>query len=866
MKIDRRQILLGSAALALSPHDKAEAWFPHGASSAIPIGHGWNTLPLGAGGLVTGFHIAADNSIVCRTDVGNIYRWTGKTTDITNPSDEWVPLLTFPSLAGLSSNPQTNYSWGGLEIVQAPSDATKIWAIFPPLSDGIISPVYYSTNSGGTWSASNITATNTDPNSPPYSKRAFYRIAADPANSSVVYVGMPPSNGNSYGVWVATDGHTFSAVTVLGQTTVGTGACGICFDASSGTTGGKTNRIIIPVGGVDIYESNDGGSTWVSTGAATTFGTAAFSLNNGVINSGGVYYAAVNNIGIFRYSGFGGTWTNITPSGGTPGTSTFLVIDPADPTYLTITGERGSAYGWTSLNANTGSPVVWTGATSSSSVTCTAPSYDLYWINDIFGQGTNINYGIDETCMAIDGNGDTIIAGNQSIWKISGRVVYNGPSNYTLVSFGRGQEATVAQEAWRPSGGTYPILGPQDFGVVTGNTFTKYPTAIFPLHKEFTCSSIEESPADGTFVVVRVTGQGGGTAVEDSSGYSTDAGASFTAYATFPTLLWSSNIHGSITSGVLTVTSFDSGSALFIGQEVFSSGATVAAGYISSFGTGTGGIGTYNLVGGVNAGSQSLFLQANNAGGQIIAADNNHHLIVPAGLSHGSFPVQTPDRGASWAACNGLPAGSWMTDTWSFAPNAKPIAVGFGADIGIVLAAVRTSSTLVTIYKSTDYGANFSATANTVTIPAIVSGYVYLVAVPGHLGEFWLAIKRSTSLWKSINYGDTWASISTPPLSGSYTTTGYFSIGAIDPISGTYPTLWLTGGDVHDPTRGLFLYYSIDAAASWSILGSSGPSGVKPDLPIRQQMYGLGTVRADRQTFKRLYASCGQTGFAYYNP
>src|ERR1035437_7558610 len=92
----------------------------------------------------------------------------------------------------------------------------------------------------------------------------------------------------------------------------------------------------------------------------------------------------------------------------------------------------------------------------------------------------------------------------------------------------------------------------------------------------------------------------------------------------------------------------------------------------------------------------------------------------------------------------------------------------------------------------------------------------------------------------------------------------YCSIGAIDPVSGTYPTIWALAWTTSDPAANPFLYYSINGATSWSILGSTAYAGQRVDLPAVQQLYGLSTVRADRQIFKRLYCACNQTGFAYY--
>src|SRR5581483_1878635 len=105
--------------------------------------------------LVTGISIANDGSIVCRTDVGNIYRWSGKTTDYADPTKKWNPLLTFASL-GSSANPSNN-NIGGWEHVLAPGNSAVHVAVFCDMAGtGTTDWIWYSTNSAATWNKSNI--------------------------------------------------------------------------------------------------------------------------------------------------------------------------------------------------------------------------------------------------------------------------------------------------------------------------------------------------------------------------------------------------------------------------------------------------------------------------------------------------------------------------------------------------------------------------------------------------------------------------------------------------------------------------------------------------------------------------------------
>src|SRR6185437_2574806 len=126
MKITRRSLLAGAAASGLFAKD-GEASPPSGQNRAYAIGHGWNTLPLGCGGLVTGLYIAPDGTMVCRTDVGNIYRWSGKTATVSDPTQKWEPLLT---LSSLGAGSKQGSSIGAYEHVLAPSKTTNHYAIF----------------------------------------------------------------------------------------------------------------------------------------------------------------------------------------------------------------------------------------------------------------------------------------------------------------------------------------------------------------------------------------------------------------------------------------------------------------------------------------------------------------------------------------------------------------------------------------------------------------------------------------------------------------------------------------------------------------------------------------------------------------
>ena len=197
--------------------------------------------------------------MVCRTDVGNIYRWSGVATlaSASDPVQKWVPLMTY---ASMGRRPGWEDCRAAYELVIAPGKSSHLYGIMVDDTGLRKWWVYYSVDSGETWKKSNLSLKNADPNG--NHKTAHYKIAVDPNNEDVVYVGMPVASGNGHAVYRAIDGRTFDPVTsgeIGADTTVGAGSCGICFDPSYGTVtvGGqlRTARIVIPVGGVGIFES-----------------------------------------------------------------------------------------------------------------------------------------------------------------------------------------------------------------------------------------------------------------------------------------------------------------------------------------------------------------------------------------------------------------------------------------------------------------------------------------------------------------------------------------------------------------------------------------------------------------------------------
>src|SRR5690349_9929947 len=94
----------------------------------------WKTLPVGCGGLITGFSIADDGSFICRSDVGGLYKFSGTTAQISDPTKNLVQLMTLAALkdsagTGTYTPPGGATTWfGSYDAIIAPSLSSRIYA------------------------------------------------------------------------------------------------------------------------------------------------------------------------------------------------------------------------------------------------------------------------------------------------------------------------------------------------------------------------------------------------------------------------------------------------------------------------------------------------------------------------------------------------------------------------------------------------------------------------------------------------------------------------------------------------------------------------------------------------------------------
>jgi hypothetical protein len=499
----------------------------------VPPGTGWQTLPLGCGGFATGMFIANDGSMVCQTDVGNIYRWTGLTTDYADPTKKWVPLLTYGTLGNTAVLQGNN---GGWEHVLAPNHSNVHAAIFCEIQTGVAGRnwLWYSTNSATTWSKSDLHFDNYSAASNDIQagsswggqfKSYHYKVVIDPANPNVAYCGMPFNSGNSAGAYTSlnkaggstlatwTSVKTTGSTPIPGTATNGNISCGLAIDPTSGTTtiGGQTvtNRIIIPIPNSGIYQSTDGGNTFTEI-ATGTMGFSNFWVGSGGFTAEGIYYCTVIHPtigGVWRYRA--GVWARITPTSGMFNSVddflyAFVVIDPRNTTaaknYLSVCGPQGFGIGYTSLNANTATAasVAWTGATGGMAVMLKSEEHDIYYINDLFGQGPGGFAAANGAC--VDANGICWWPGNQSLF-------YLGVSGTNPTP--KGPPTYVSANSPQFNGVTSGLSTSITISSIPGGGYTPIGPGSLTLGQVISANGIP----DGTTLVSQTSGTTGSTGV-----------------------------------------------------------------------------------------------------------------------------------------------------------------------------------------------------------------------------------------------------------------------------------------------------------------------------------------------------------------
>lgn len=279
----------------------------------------WKQLPVGAGGFVTGIDFSADGSTkVIRTDTSNGYVWD-------DGAKKWRPLFTGDSLSEsgmrfLGDGAKLSDGSGVYEARVAPSDPNRIYAVF-------YAQVFKSTDRGLTFTRTSL---------PPKQMRSNTgaqrlwgpKMAVDPANPDVVYLGTEVD-----GLWRTLDGGTtWTQVADVPKSKADALPLLLAFDATSGTTGGRTNVLYVSSDGNGVYRSSDAGASFALTQGGPTRSKRMICDQTGALWF--LEYGRGDNLSKFS----GGAWSRV-PTHGHWWHA--IAINPADARHLFMISDDG---------------------------------------------------------------------------------------------------------------------------------------------------------------------------------------------------------------------------------------------------------------------------------------------------------------------------------------------------------------------------------------------------------------------------------------------------------------------------------------------------------------------------------------------
>ena len=241
----------------------------------------------------------------------------------------------------------------------------------------------------------------------------------------------------------------------------GAGYYGISFDPSSGTTGGNTNRIIIPVYGTGAYISTDAGSTWSASSGAPDY------VSSGKCGSGGTYYC-VNNYGgglannggqVFRL--MSGTWSQILTETDVRNYQC-VAVDPNSDARIAAAHNTGGIN--VSSNANNSGSVTWSNGTGGDDMLLQQVEIatdDVPWMAWSFPSNPNEvqTIALDVSGACWDGSGNLWVSCGIGVFYSTSQPGY--PSTLTWMAKSSGIEDLVSNAICWPPGGL-PILSVWD--------------------------------------------------------------------------------------------------------------------------------------------------------------------------------------------------------------------------------------------------------------------------------------------------------------------------------------------------------------------------------------------------------------------
>jgi hypothetical protein len=475
----------------------------------------WSTLKIGGGGFVTGYDIAPDNTMLARSDTfPAVFLWSVA-------QDKWLPLVTANSIPAGFISPRSDKALGAWEARICPSNTSKFYMVFA-------NAVFVTTNSGASWTQlAGFTADISDANANDNARTTGWRMAVDPQNDAICYIGTP-----SAGLQVTFNGGA-SWSTVSGVAASASQGIAIAFDPTSGVSGGKKQGIFACSEGHGVYHSTDGGATWAllnTTGMPTSF----FRMK--VDQNGKLWLSTTSTLRLWTWTSGGGWVQNSNTDN-----PVVFDIDPNNANRVAVSSIGGRTYISTDGAATFGAGII------STTVTTTG---DVPW-QGMTNYSSSYNYSC--CCLNFDSNSVLYQSHGLGVWKSPAPFTSNTAITWNGMS--RGIEIYDAFWLVHPPGGN-PVGVGYDLPIWNFNNPNSYPSAYGP-DADFGGMNppsgatptfhIDYAGSDPTFMVAATTATPGVC-------YSLNRGlnwAAFSSQTPFGNLLFGGNVVASTNQNLL---------------------------------------------------------------------------------------------------------------------------------------------------------------------------------------------------------------------------------------------------------------------------------------------------------------------------
>ncbi|THV39488.1 cellulose binding domain-containing protein [Glycomyces buryatensis] len=699
--ISRRRTLTGLAAVGASAAATAGlSQFIIGAGSARAQENGetysWRNAQIAGGGFVPGivFNETEADLIYARTDIGGLYRWQ-------ESSQTWKPLLDWIGW--------DNWGWTGVvSVATDPVEPNRVYAAVGTYTndwDPTNGAVLYSDDYGDTWGAAELPFKQGG-NMP--GRGMGERLAVDPGDNSVVYLGTPSGNG----LWKSNDyGRTWAEVTafpnpgnfvvVPGDDYQGDnqGVLWIEFDQAADAT---------YVGVADpanpLYVSTDHGSTWAAVEGAAQIGTvdgydnipkqAAIDDVNGymyIITSwdpgpyNGNPAEGARGGSVWRCELASGTWTEIHPGPNATDYAGFgfggLTLDRQSPGTLMVSSVNAWWPDETTFRS-TDSGESWTQSWTLNGYPTRVNAYTmdhdsvgwLDWGANPSAPEESPKYGWMIDTMAIDPHdSDRVMWGTgATIYGSTNLTAWDAGSTFTVTPMVHGLEETSVQDLASPPEGPalYSALG--DIGGFVHTDLDVVPSAFFLAPTHGNTRSIDFAELNPSVVFRVGEADAPGIGISSNSGGSWWAGAAISGATGAGTVAITANAGAIVWAPAGTApqrstdygSSWSAASGLPTGARVRSDRADANAVY--GFAAGTF---YYSANGGASF-TASSFSGFPSSGEVRFAAVPGHagHVWLAGGGADGTYGMwRSTDGGANWEVVAGFDA----ADTVGFGAAAE---------------------------------------------------------------------------------------------------------------------------------------------------------------------------------------------------